>query len=34
MKKQESKAAEMWEQRENSPMGGLPRRKKGSKDRI
>lgn len=26
--------AEMWVQRDSGPMGGLPRRKQGSKDKI
>jgi hypothetical protein len=33
-KKQEGKMAEIWVQRESGPMGGLPRRTQGSKDKI
>ena len=34
MKEQEGETVEMLVQRENGPMGGLPRRKQGSKDKI
>jgi hypothetical protein len=34
MKEQEGETVEMLVQRENGPMGGLPRRKRGSKDKM